>query len=212
LPSLIKLEYKMEKDQFNHDIVPAQYIGTSMDALEERISTSIDEAIIRFNQASAKLLAVNEWGNYAGMSAFQLIDAHGIKAERNAEEGDFIRIDIPGPGTQAGKGYDWVMIKEIRNINESGYQILALTVRPCAHPLKQDGDTAHFLKDAATSTFVIKRDGIRVTAEEHGRNEVPNTATGSLYDKGRNFVVGMAAKLGLSYPQWKSLVKSLLKD
>jgi len=202
----------MEEDQFNRNIIPAQYIGTSMDALEEKISISTDEAIACFNRASAKLLTVNEWGNYAGMSDFQLIDPHGIKAERKAAEGDFIRIDIPGPGTQTGKGYDWVMIKEIRTINEGEQQVLAMTVRPCAHPLAQNGDTAHFLKDAATSTFMIKRDGLRVTAEEHGRNEVPNTTAGTLYDKSRNFMVGMAAKLGLSYPQWKSLVIGLLKD
>jgi len=202
----------MEDDQFNPEIIPAQYVGTSMDALEERIASSIEEAKTYFKTASAKLLAVNKWGDYAGMSAFQLIDVHGVKAERDAQEGDFIRIDIPGPGSQAGKGYDWVMIKEVRNISERDNEILALTVRPCAHPLKQDGDTAHFLKDAATSTFVIKRDGFRVTAEEHGRNEVPNTAAGTLFDKSRNFMVGMAAKLGLSYPQWKSLVKGLLKD
>ncbi|WP_316847303.1 hypothetical protein [Pedobacter psychrodurus] len=202
----------MEKDQLNHDIVPAQYMGSSMDVSEEWIGASTDEATKRFNEASAKLLTVNEWGNYAGISAFQLIDIHGIKADREAQEGDFIRIDIPGPGTQAGHGYDWVVIIDIKNINEYDHQLLALTVRPSAHPLAQNGDTAHFLKDAATSTFLIKRDGLRVTAEEHGRNEVPNTTEGSLYDKGRNFVVGMAAKLGLSYPQWKSLVKGLLKN
>lgn len=200
------------ENQPDQNIIPKQYTGTSMDALEEQISSSTEEAIALFKQASAKLLSVNDWGKYAGMSNFQLMDPHGIKAERNAEEGDYIRIDIPGPGTSVGKGYDWVRIQEIKNIEESELQILAITVRPCAHPLEIEGKTAHFLKDTATSTFVVKRYGLRITAEEHGRNELPNTETGSLYDKGRNFVVGMAAKLGLSYPQWKSLVKGLLED
>jgi len=200
------------EDQSNQNIIPKQYTGTSMDALEEQFCSSVEEAITLFNRTSAKLLSVNDWGKYAGMSNFQLMDPHGIKAERTAEEGDFIRIDIPGPGTNVGKGYDWVRIQEIKNIEEGEYQVLAITVRPCAHPLETGGKTAHFLKDTATSTFVVKRNGLHITAEEHGRNELPNTETGSFYDKGRNFVVGMAAKLGLSYPQWKSLVKGLLNN
>ncbi len=200
------------ENQSDQNIIPQQYTGTSMDALEERISASTEEAITLFNRTATKLLSINDWGKYAGMSAFQLMDPHGIKAERTAEEGDFIRIDIPGPGTQTGKGYDWVRIQEIKSINEGECQILAIIVRPCAHPLEKEGKTAHFLKDTATSTFIVKRNGVRITAEEHGRNEVPNTETGSVYDKGRNFIVGMAGKLGLSYPQWKSLVKGLLKD
>ncbi|WP_316825609.1 hypothetical protein [Pedobacter miscanthi] len=200
------------ENQPDQNIIPKQYTGTSMDALEERFCSSIEEATALFNRTATKLLSINDWDKYAGMSNFQLMDAWGIKVERTAEEGDFIRIDIPGPGTRAGRGYDWVRIQEIKNIEDGEYQILTITVRPCAHPLEKDDKTAHFLKDTATSTFVVKRNGLHITAEEHGRNELPNTETGSLYDKGRNFVVGMAAKLGLSYPQWKRLVKGLLQD
>lgn len=192
--------------------VPAQHSGSQMDAIEERNCNSEIEAVKLFERASLKLLSVNEWESYAGISAFQLMDAHGIRAERKAEVNDYIRIDIPGPGTHTGMGYDWVRIEEIVNIDDEHKQLLSMTVRPCPHPISEKGETAHFLKSEATSTFMVKRNNSCVSAEEHGRNEMPNTHNGSLYDKSRNFMVGMAAKLGLSYPQWKSLVKGLLAD
>jgi hypothetical protein len=49
-----------------------------------------------------------------------------------------------------------------------------------------------------------------VTAEVHGRNEVPNTETDKTVDKVRNAVVGLGAITAFSAPQWKSLVKGLL--
>lgn len=67
-----------------------------------------------------------------------------------------------------------------------------------------------FFKDLATSTFQIKQIGHEVYAQEHGRNEVPNTATHSFGDNLRNRLVGWTAKIGLSYPQWKSLIKGLV--
>lgn len=183
-----------------------------MDVIEHRNCSTPAEAIKVFERACTRLLSVNEWGHYPGISAFQLIDPQGIRAERQARLNDYIRIDIPGPGTQAGMGYDWVQIEEITTETDGKKQVLSMRVRPCAHPLSQKKETAHFLKSEATSSFIITQTGLHVSAEEHARNEVPNTDNGSLYDKGRNFMVGMAAKLGFSYPQWKGLVKALLQD
>ena len=73
-------------------------------------------------------------------------------------------------------------------------------------------DTAHFFKDAATSTFQVKRIANEVYAEVHGRNEVANTEANATTDKIRNTVVGWSAKLGLSFPQWKSLVTGIVKN
>lgn len=196
----------------NLEAVPAQYTGSEMDVIENKDYSTLTEAVEAFERACTRLLSVNEWGRYAGISAFQLIDPQGIRAERQAQLNDYIRIDIPGPGTQAGMGYDWVQIEEITTESDSKKQVLSMRVRPCAHPLARKKETAHFLKSEATSSFVITRTGRCVSAEEHARNEVPNTDSGSLYDKGRNFMVGMAAKLGFSYPQWKGLVKALLQD
>jgi len=202
----------MKDENVDSKIIPPQTVGSSIDAVEKRIFKTETEAQALFDKASKRLLSVNEWEKYAGISSFQLIDAHGVRAERTAETGDFIRIDIPGPGTHVGMGYDWVRIEDIKFLSEDEQQVLSVIVRPCHHPMDKEGPTAHFFKDTATSTFVIRKFGLVVTAEEHGRNEVPNTDQGSFLDKSRNFFVGIAAKIGLSYPQWKSLVKGLLAD
>jgi hypothetical protein len=86
-----------------------------------------------------------------------------------------------------------------------------MTVRPAANPLNQKDDTAHFFKDTATSTFQVKRIDNEVYAEVHGRNELANTETDQMTDNIRNTLVGWSAKLGLSAPQWKSLVTGLVK-
>ncbi|TCD12039.1 hypothetical protein EZ449_03180 [Pedobacter frigidisoli] len=202
----------MEEEKGYLATVPLQLTGSQMDIVEKRYASSDSEAIDLFKRASSRLLTVNKWGDYAGISSFLLMDAHGIRVDRPAQKEDYIRIDIPGPGTEAGMGYDWVKIEDITNTHEENRQVLSMTVRPCSHPISEKEEIAHFLKSEATSTFVITLSDLCISAEEHGRNEMPNTSNGSFFDKGRNYVVGMAAKLGLSYPQWKSLVKALLQD
>jgi len=202
----------MKNEDLDNKIIPPQIVGSAIDAVDKRVFKTETEAQALFDKASKRLLSVNEWGRYAGISSFQLMDARGLRADRKAETGDFIRIDIPGPGTHVGMGYDWVRIEDVKRLSEEEQQLLSIIVRPCSHPMDKDGPTAHFFKDTATSTFLIRKFGLVVTAEEHGRNEVPNTDQGSFLDKSRNFMVGVAAKIGLSYPQWKSLVKGLLQD
>ena len=67
-----------------------------------------------------------------------------------------------------------------------------------------------FFKEDATSTFIVERDGNNLRAAVHGRNELPNTKADKPLDKARNAIVGLGAMLGLSNPQWKSLVKGIL--
>ena len=57
-----------------------------------------------------RLQNVNQWKEYAGnISAdFRLVDKAGREVQRQAKKGDYFKIDIPGPGSQSGDGYDWV--------------------------------------------------------------------------------------------------------
>jgi len=202
----------MKVEENIDSLIPDQYQGSRMDAEQRRSSQNVEEAIRIYRLGCERLLNVNRWGSLAGVSAFQLISPSGIRIEREAKQGDYIRIDLPGPGTMAGMGYDWVKIEQIKSFEREDEHGLAMTVRPSAHPVSGSTEIAHFLKDIATSTFIIRRSGNEVFAEEHGRNEVANTDAQRLLDKGRNFAVGIAAKLGLSYPQWKILVKAFLAD
>lgn len=192
--------------------VPLQNTGSEMNAVEKIELPSDAEAIHFFKTVKERLLDVNRWTEIAGgsMSDFFLTDAEGNFVQRKATSGDHIRIDIPGPGSQTGGGYDWVTIEEIKVQVLDDAEVLSMTARPSANPLTDSEDTAHFLTDEATSTFQVKRIGHTIYAEEHGRNEVPNTDTENTLDNIRNTFVGWGAKAGFSYPQWKSLVKGLL--
>ena len=199
----------MENDSISN-IIPKQILGSQMDALETRDYDTLDQANEMYASACDKLINVNGWTQYAGISAFQLIDEKGVRADRLAQVGDYIRIDIPGPGPRAGMGYDWVRIEAMDEVVLAKERAFYITVRPCTHPKTVSDETAHFLRSDATSTFLIRQKGMVISAEEHGRNEMPNNQGVNFIDKGRNSLVGMAAKIGLSFPQWKSLVRGLL--
>lgn len=192
--------------------VPAQEIGSKMDAVEEITLDSESEAIHFFKIVKDRLLDVNRWAEFAGAASsdFYLTDANGVMVHRKATDGDRIKIDIPGPGTKTGNGFDWVTIEEIKSEIIGDAEVLSITARPSDNPLNSSTDTAHFLNDKATSTFQVKRVGKIIFAEEHGRNEVPNTETDHPLDNVRNTFVGWGAKIGFSYPQWKALVRGLL--
>lgn len=101
----------MEKD----DLIPSQQIGKQTDAVKEKKFSSRHEAREFYNKAVSHLLDINNWHRISTMelSRFQLFDRKGLALERIASDGDFIRIDVPGPGTSEGKGYDWVHIESM---------------------------------------------------------------------------------------------------
>lgn len=194
--------------------VPAQEIGSEMNAVAKLEMATEAEAVHFFQQVKERLLDVNRWKEIAGggMSDFFLTDEAGNHVQRKATSGDRIKIDIPGPGSSQGGGYDWVTIEEIKLQVLDDAEILSMRARPSANPLRPSDDTAHFLTEDATSTFQVKRVGRTIYAEEHGRNEVPNTDTDSTLDNIRNTFVGWGAKFGFSYPQWKALVNGLVSQ
>ncbi|MFA4870168.1 MAG: hypothetical protein WC623_18365 [Pedobacter sp.] len=194
--------------------VPDQQTGSEMNAVEKIEMASEMEAVHFFETVKERLLDVNRWTEIAGgaMSEFLLTDENGNLVQRKATGGDHIRIDIPGPGTHTGGGYDWVIIEDINAEVSDNAEVLSITARPSTNPLTISQDTAHFLTEKATSTFQVKRIGNMIYAEEHGRNEIPNTYTGNILDNLRNTFVGWGAKVGFSYPQWKALVKGLLNQ
>ncbi|RQP19551.1 MAG: hypothetical protein EAS52_01880 [Parapedobacter sp.] len=191
--------------------IPAQYTGKQLDL--DACTRLPDEESARafFERAKHRLLDINRWHEVAEIpaSVFVLTDAYGGEAVKSQPiEGDKVRIDIPGPGPSAGDGYDWVVVEDVTEVPG---EMCSLTLRPTDNPLKLNEETAHFFRDTATSTLIVERKGQEVTARYHGRNEVTNTNTDSLIDNTRNAAVGMGAKLGLSYPQWKSLIEGLVK-
>ncbi len=192
--------------------VPEQVTGKQSDNAASREMPDINSATGLYEEAKNRLLFIDKWKNFAGFESavFTLHDAKGNDVNRQANVGDLIRIDIPGPGTTAGRGYDWVEIKNLQEKKDEVSDMLMMTVSPAADPNSDKSDTAHFFDPAATSTFIVKRFSNCVEASVHGRNEKPNNHTDSTIDNIRNSLVATGAFGGFADIQWQNLTKGLL--
>ncbi|HOY06384.1 MAG TPA: hypothetical protein PLO67_13330 [Saprospiraceae bacterium] len=193
---------------------PDQKEGIQKQFSETAAFDTVEEARQFFRVARERMLDVNNWQHISdGLSStFLLRNAHGEPVgHRLPEVGDYMQIDIPGPGPQAGDGHDWVRVEAVEdNQSATADEMMLMRVRPAASPLNLQGEVAHFLDDRATSTFVVFRIGSRVTAEVFGSDEVANTESSSLLDKVRNVATAVAAWLGFSDVQWNNLVKAVV--
>lgn len=199
----------------NEPHVPQNREGAQTDSIEKVDADSLGEARLLFEEAKRRLRDINNWHKLCGIGSavFRLTDKNGKEIGGEAQQGNLVMIDVPGPGSVAGEGYDWVHIEAIddRTNADASYESFMLRVRPTASPLNKDKGIAHFYTEDATSTYIIERNGTTVTAAEHGRNEKPNAKAEFFMDKIRNAVVGLGGISGVSKVQWKSLVKGLLE-
>lgn len=195
--------------------IPKQETGKETNNVYKIDAGGIDEARKKFEVATGRLLNVNRWEKLCGIATadFKLTDQYGNEVNRNAIEGDHFKIDIPGPGSVAGRGYDWVRIERIAKTvdAQNDAESLAMRVRPAANPKKPGKKIAHFFNESATSSFIVERQGTFVKAGVYGRNEKPNTGIRSLIDTIRNFVIAVSALAGISSVQWKNLSKGLIE-
>jgi hypothetical protein len=195
------------------ETIPEQREGVEVNVEETVACADESEAQKLFLLVKEKLLNVNRWHNWAGTlsASFQLTDSQGTDVQREPEKGDFFKIDIPAPGIQTGEGYDWVQIEEIVSTSSEADEYVSVRVRPASSPVNEKRDIAHFYTDAATSNFIVRRDGTKVTAGVYGRNEKPNVEEADgILDKVRNAIVGTGGVTGFSKLQWSALVSGLL--
>lgn len=195
--------------------VPKQEKGAKSDTYHSAKFKTQKEAEAFFKVAKKRLLHVSDWHKLCGLvsATFALVDSTGNKVRRSAKQGDYLRIDIPGPGSKTGDGYDWVKVEAIQNKNipATYYDEFSMRVRPAKNPKDNARETAHFFQDEASSTFMVARGKNIVQAEIHGRNELPNIHEETRLDSLRNAVMALGAMLGFSKFQWKKLVKGLVK-
>lgn len=193
--------------------IPPQEAGNQMDVVDKATFDTREQATNFYKVAKERLLDVNNWATVSDLpsATFQLCDSTGADINRNVELGDYFKINIPGPGNSTGEGYDWVKVELVHEEQVNGTDVMSIRVRPAPNPNTPDASVAHFFSGTSTSTFQVKRIHNEVIAEVHGRNEEANTETEHLIDKARNTLVGLGAKMGVSYPQWKGLVKGLVK-
>ena len=201
-------------DKGKSHLVPNQQTGRAIDAVSNVELSEEEEARTFFRQVKERLRDVNHWKDIAGTlsASFQLVDANGKEVRRMAEKGDYFKIDIPGPGTKSGDGFDWVQIEEVENTSLPDGERFGFRVRPTDNPQNQKNDVAHFYSDDSTSSFIVERRNNIVTASVHDRNTKPNTDADKPIDKIRDAIVGAAGVATFSKIQWKNLTDGLINQ
>lgn len=202
-------------NSFINKLIPENIKGKPTDVEDSIKLNNQEEALDTFKRACKRLLNINIWHKLSGFlsAVFLLRDERGTAINRLAQKGDYIQIDIPGPGPASGGGYDWVKIEAIEDhVSADASEGFGMQVRSCKNPNKPGEPVAHFFTNDATSTFIIQRKDNTVFSSYHGRNEVPNTGTDKLKDNIRNTIVGGGAIIGISELQWSRLIKSFLEE
>jgi hypothetical protein len=195
-------------------IIPEQESGASIDVKSTVELDTTEAAKIFFQEARNRLLHVNDWHELAGSfsATFQLTDKDGNEVQGEAKQGYYLKIDIPGPGSASGEGYDWVIIEAVENTTVNEIESVGIRVRPVRSPLNTEKDVAHFYSEASTSNFTVTRENKTVTAAIYDRNTQTNSGSSEVKDKIRDAVVGAAAITGFSKLQWKKLADGLLEQ
>lgn len=190
--------------------VPDQKSGGFHDTESENLFA---KALIplKFRILKERFFSVNQWKSYCGdaFAAFKLYNDSGISVEREPQKGDFIRINIPGPGEIEAKGYDWVEITDICYYEDAVVEKITMTCRPSRNPTAANSHIAHFYSSKATSTFMIEKQPSHVKAAVYGRNESPNYDA-DFIDIIRNITVSLGGMIGIAKIQWKQLADGLL--
>jgi hypothetical protein len=201
----------MKKDF--EEIIPHQEEGMQNNTESDAEFSDEKKAQDFYLIARDRLLQINQWHELSGESSaeFSLTDENGNKVNRLPRNGDYFRIDIPGPGSPNGEDDDWVRIEAIEENKDVNDQWTAIRVRPAPSPVNEDKDVAHFFSDTATSTFIVRRENNKVIAGVYGRNEKPNMKADDFKDKVRNAAIALGAMVGISKIQWKNLVKGIVK-
>jgi hypothetical protein len=195
-------------------IIPSQESGAAVEAMADATFQTTEEAQVFFQEARKRLLHINEWHKIAGnlSATFYLTDKDGKEIEGAAKEGYYLKIDIPGPGTATGMGYDWVIIEAVESISTPGIESIGIRVRPASNPMNSDKDVAHFYSTESTSSFTVTREMNKVTAAIYDRNTQTNTDASTITDKIRDAIVGIGGIAAFSKVQWKMLAEGLVKQ
>ena len=193
--------------------VPNHYKGAHFETENLRFFDDHTLVVQQFELLKDRFFTINYWKHYCvNLSAdFKLFDANGSYVNRIPIEGDFIRIDIPGPGNPQTKGYDWVLIVKIdTQCYDSELERYLMTCRPSKSPGSKNKNIAHFYTEASSSNFLISRGKEYIKVGIYGRNEVANFSRTGLLGKVRNFMISVGGFLRLTKFQWKGLAEGLL--
>jgi len=164
-------------------------------------------AKMEFSRVKERLFDVNKWSKIPGIAnaVFELYTRDGQRLNRHhAEEGDFIKIDLPGP-----LPFNWVKVTG----RSEGEDNAEFTVQPTYDPTENDDRTVtdHFFQDRARSIFRVERNGREISAMEIGLNEAINNQKEEAGEKGLiNTLVSEGGWAAFQKYQWKNLTDYLV--
>ncbi len=195
--------------------IPQNLKGNSHDVVSMKCVDTLESADSYFKTVVERLISVKDWCSYSDKvkTKFVIINSDTAQETNEFDTGNMIRIEIPGPGTASGKGYDWTKIIDITtNKDDAELPFFAMTLKPCSPPNANNEVIAHFYKEKSSNTFVIRRIGDCIYAEVHGRNETINISDVPLLDSIRNIGINMGTKIGLGGLNWLALTEGLLVE
>ncbi|MEJ7646435.1 MAG: hypothetical protein WKF87_17690 [Chryseolinea sp.] len=202
----------MGKEETNQ-IVPEQITGKAIDATGSVEFNNERNAKEFFTIAKRRLKNVNDWADLAKVPSaiFKIVGTDGQEVDRAVKKGDYFKINVPGPGSSTGDGFDWVIVEDVEDKIDTGGESFGFRVRPTENPNNLKKDIAHFYSEESTSSFLVTRVGCVVSAAVKDRNTKPNENADSTIDKIRDAVVGAAGVFSFSKIQWQGLVDGLLQ-
>ena len=194
--------------------IPAQLKGGSHNIVSMQCANTVDIAKRCFDELLLRLKSVNEWNSLSEKinAKFFLLDSKTVETTSELKVGNFIKIDIPGPGSPSGSGYDWTEIIEIQNgLENDNAPFFAFTIRPCPAPDSDKETVSHFYNQESTNTFIVRRLGTCIYAEVLGRNQIENTTDGPFLDIIRNKAIAIGSKIGFGSLNWMGFTQGLLE-
>ena len=198
----------------NYPKIPKHKKGESSDIVNMICKEDGSLASTYFNEIKERLISVNQWHTYSDdiKANFYLVDSNDSLVSKGFEIGNYIKIDIPGPGNPSGKGFDWTEIINIQDgCDDNFIPFFAFTIKPCTNPNETNNAVAHFYTDDTTNTFIVRRVANCVYLEVHSRNEIENINDIPILDKVRNKAIAVGGKVGLGNLNWNTFTKGLLE-
>ncbi len=194
--------------------VPKQIDGAFHDTESQNEFSMSETAEQMYSRLKERFLDLKSWKSYCGEAStdFQLYNASGEYEERDPIVGDYIRIDIPGPGNFETGGYDWVEIifKSDQFSKDDEMESLLMICRPSKPPHSSINHPAHFYGVETTSSFRISRGDNFIRVGIYGRNEKPNLGHVGFLNKIRHILISIGGFARATKIQWKCLADGLL--
>jgi len=185
--------------------------GANLD-VKKRVSLSTTGAAMDlYKNVSERLLHVNCWNELSGTGGkqYRLFDKNGTIKIGKAEEGDFIRFDLPMPHLNGAQRYDWVKIERILNVKFGDKDSVAIRVQPAQNPTERESEEN--FSGPTTNTFIAERIGNTVTVAIYPRHQQTDVKeVGGFYSRLHNFLAEVIGWRRVSETQWNKLADGLL--